>query len=517
MISAPRTVALKVVALTLIGIVVGLPTAITTFDHSSREVVIGAHNATVQPRFDGYATLDFGPVLPRMRVPSGQPLDLGVNIDLGDSQVSNLDQLVARDAIIASQPQGEIAKVTSTVLGMARDAALRGLGAALLAVLGSVLAWRAVGPERRAQIWTHATAPTREQMIAGAATGVTVLTSLVLIATPERPTTAADATDMEWNNLTAVVPNIPTDPVLDKVEISQGAASKGGTALIESAIATYRTSVEFYGKLAEEADKVVVRTPRKGESTALVVTDRHDNIGMDQAARAVADRARASMLIDLGDDTSAGGKWEAFSINSLAKQFKGFDTVAVAGNHDTGPFIRQTLLSAGFRVLNGKPRTIDGIRFVGSSDPRSSGLTAGYSGDESDSIAAIRDQDEALTKAACDDGDVSVLLAHSPTAVSKAAASGCADLVLTGHLHRQVGPDVVSGANGRDTVTLSTGSTGGAVYAFALGSKLRRDAQVSIVTFKSGRPVGLQLVDFKTGGQVTAQPYVPIRKSNPRR
>jgi len=510
-----KVVGLRVVALTLIAIAVGLPTATATFEHSSRDVVIGAHNATVEPRFDGYATIDFGPVLPRMRVPVDQPLDVGVNIDLGDSEVTNLDQLVARDAVIASQPEGEIAKVTSTVADMLLDALLRGVGTAVLTVLVVVLAWRAVGPDRRASITAHSDSPTRRQFVAGVAVVATVAVSLALIAAPERPRAAADATDMEWSNLTAVVPNIPTDPVLDKVEISQGAASKGGTALIESAIATYRTSVDFYGKLAEESRKVKVRTPRKGEKTAIVVTDRHDNIGMDQAARAIAAQAKASMLIDLGDDTSAGGRWEAFSINSVAKQFKGFDKIAVAGNHDTGPFIRNTLRSEGFKVLDGKPRTIDGIRFVGSSDPRSSGLTAGYSGDESDSIDAIREQDKALTKAACDDGDVSVLLAHSPSAVTNAAASGCVDLVLTGHLHWQVGPDVVAGANGRKTVTLSTGSTGGAVYTFALGSKLRRDAQVTIVTFKKGRPVGLQPVDFATGGQLTAQKYVPIAKSDP--
>ena len=505
----------KVVVLVLLGIIVGVPMAIATFQHSSRNVVIGAHNATVQPRFDGYATVDFGPVLPRMRVPANQPLGLGINIDLGDSQVSNLDQLLARDALIASQPQGEITKITATFVDMARDAVLRGLGTAILAVLMTVLAWRAVGPDRRASIRAHASSPSRKQVIAGVAAGATGLASLVLIVVPERPRTAADATGENWNKLSAVIPNIPTDKVLDTVQISQGAASRGGSAVIEGAVETYRTSVEFYGKLAEQARTAAVRPPGEGETTALVVTDRHDNIGMDQVTRAIADQAKASMLIDLGDDTSSGGKWEEFSINSLARKFKGFEIVAVAGNHDTGPFIRKTMRARGFTVLANKPRDIDGIRFLGSSDPRSSGLTAGYTGNESDSIAAIRRQDEALTKAACDDGSVSVLIAHSPSAVGRAGASGCVDLVLTGHLHRQVGPDVVLGANGRNTVTLSTGSTGGAVYAFALGSKLRRPAQTTVVTFKDGGPVGLQIIDFSTGGQVTAQPYVPIVPSDP--
>lgn len=503
--------ALKLLGLLLIGVIVGVPAALSTFNHSSRDVVIGAHNATVQPTFDGFATLDFGPVLPRMRVPSQQPFGLGVSIDFGDSEVSNLDELAARDAVIASQPQGEIAKVTETVVDMALDAALRGAGAALLATMATALAWRAIGAERRAVLVARVKDPTSNGLLLTVGFVGLGLVAVALVAVPEQP--HAETTNREWSKLTAVIPNIPSDEVLDSVEVSQGAASRGGTALIEGAISTYRTSVAFYGKMTDEARTVVVRTPAEGEKTAVVVTDRHDNIGMDPVARAIADQAKATLLFDLGDDTSSGGKWEEFSINSLAREFKGFDVVSIAGNHDTGAFIRNTMRDAGFTVLDGEVKTVGGITFVGDSDPRSSGLTAGYSGNESDSIAAIRKQDTALTKAACDDGSVSVLLAHSPSSVKKAAASGCVDLVLTGHLHRQVGPTVLIGANGRSTVTLTTGSTGGAVYAFALGSKLRRPAQMTIVTFKDGRPVGLQPVDFNPGGAVTPQAYVPITVS----
>ncbi len=164
-------------------------------------------------------------------------------------------------------------------------------------------------------------------------------------------------------------------------------------------------------------------------------------------------------------------------------------------------------------MLSGKPVTVNGIRFLGSSDPRSSGLTHGYNGDESDNISAIRSQDTKLTKAACDDGEVSVIAVHSPSSVTKAAQSGCVDLVLTGHLHRQVGPTLLTGLNGRATTTLTTGTTGGAVYAFALGSKLRRPAQVTIVTFADGLPAGLQPVTFDTGGNITVADYIPISLS----
>ncbi|MRJ75782.1 metallophosphoesterase [Aeromicrobium sp. SMF47] len=504
-----RTV-LKVLLLIGLGLVVGVPTAYSTFVHSDREIVIGAHDATVRPTFDGYARLDFGTLIPQIRVPAEAPLGIGLDIRLGDSEVTELNQVVARDAVIASQPQGEIAAVRSTVVSMATDAAMRGLGVSILTVLVAVLAWRAIGGPRRRAILAAARHPRRRQVVGAAGTVVVVVAAVALVAAPDRPREGRTAS---WVPIGTVFPVLPNDPVLDRVEIIEGASSAGSKALVQGAIDTYQTSVAFYGRMAETAEAAVVRTPGEGETTALVVTDRHDNIGMDPVARVIAERAQARLLIDLGDDTSNGAAWETFSINSLAREFRDFDIVSVTGNHDTGDAIGNQMKDKGFTLLDGKPVTVGGVRFIGSSDPRSSGLTAGYFGDAEDNAAALAAQDEELTRAACEAGDVSVIAVHSPSSAKKAAASGCADLVLSGHLHRQVGPTTAVGENGRSTTTLTTGSTGGAAYAFALGSKLRRTAQATIVTFRDGRPVGLQPVDFEPGGDVVPQAYTPLTPS----
>ncbi|MCD9199996.1 metallophosphoesterase family protein [Aeromicrobium wangtongii] len=501
--------ALKIVLLVVLGVAVALPTAYSTFVHSERSIVIGAHDAVVKPTFDGYARIDFGTLIPQIRLPADAPLGIGVDIRLGDSDISELNELIARDAVIASQPQGEIAAVRSSLVSMLADAAMRGVGAGALAVVGAMVGWWAIGRARRRAIWVAARHPQRRQLVGAASVGVVTAAALVLVAVPERP----QSRDAAWVPIGSVFPLLPADPVLDRVEIVQGASTSGSKALVEGALETYRTSVSFYGTLEETARTAVVRTPEEGETTALVVTDRHDNIGMDPVARAIADRAGAKLLIDLGDDTSNGASWESFSINSLAREFRDFDIVSVAGNHDTGGTVSRQMKDKGFTVLDGKPVTVAGIRFIGSSDPRSSGLTAGYSGDPKANSAAIRKQDEELTAATCEAGDVSVVAVHSPSSGKQAAASGCADLVLSGHLHRTVGPEVVAGANGRTTTTLTTASTGGAVYAFALGSKLRRTAQVTIVTFADGRPVGLQPVSFEPGGIVTVADYVPVETS----
>lgn len=502
----------KWIVVVVVFALVGATTALATFRHSQQDISIGAHQTTVQPTFTGHATLETGPLLPNVRVPLDKPFGIGLTIHLGDSDVQDLNELTARDAVIASQPSGEIEKLEEAANAMVADALLRGLGSGSIAVIVLVLVWYGLGSERRDVLQRQFQRPTIFQAMGATGVAVLVLGASYLVAVPELDQPVAEP--IQWRPIRDVYPDLPDQKLLANVEVSAGAAGRGSSAIVQGMLDTYKTSLEFYGDLAEKAEKVDVRRPRGSEKTALVVTDRHDNIGMDPVARAIGERADISMLFDLGDDTSVGGSWEEFSLNSLAREFRGVPTVAVPGNHDQGEFVHKQMLAKGFTVLENTPEAFEGIRFIGGPDPRSSGLTGGYSGQDTDNSAAIAEQDETLTKRACDDGNVSVALLHSAASARKLRQSGCVDLVLTGHLHRQVGPDEVDGKNGRTTVTMSTGSTGGAVYAFALGSKLRRPAQVTVVTFDDGVPVGIQPVDITTGGDVESQSYLPIEVSD---
>jgi predicted phosphodiesterase len=315
-------------------------------------------------------------------------------------------------------------------------------------------------------------------------------------------------------SLTQEFPELPNDIAgLKRIQLAEGSATSSSRALVEGALYLYRDSVSFYKALDEKAQQAVVRTPEEGETTALVVTDRHDNIGMDPVARTIADRAQARLLIDLGDDTGQGGSWESFSINSLAREFEGFDVVAVAGNHDTDAVAEQ-MADKGFTVLDGKPVEVGGVRFLGASDPRGTKLT-GYTEDAKTRNSGLDAQDTALRDAACDaDGAgqrVGVLAVHAWSSGSEVAASGCVDLVLTGHLHYQVGPKAIDGPGATTTTRLTTGTTGGAVLPIALGSSLRRQAQVSIVTFDAdGVPVGVQVVSFNPSKTIDVGAYTAL-------
>jgi hypothetical protein len=95
----------------------------------------------------------------------------------------------------------------------------------------------------------------------------------------------------------------------------------------------------------------------------------------------------------------------------------------------------------------------------------------------------------------------------------EALERGCTDLVLGGHLHVQSGPTEWTGENGAVGYSYTTGTTGGAAYAIAVGAAIRRPAGISLVTYRDGRPVGVQPVTLDTNGSFTVGDYVELDPS----
>ena len=146
---------------------------------------------------------------------------------------------------------------------------------------------------------------------------------------------------------------------------------------------------------------------------------------------------------------------------------------------------------------------------TGVDDPRSSGLGS-WRDEKGLSFDEVRDRIGDDVCQADEDGErISTLMVHDANLGRTALARGCTDLVIAGHLHTQVGPTRVVGTNGKVGYTYTNGTTGGAAYAIALG-KIRRDAEFTFVTFKDGRPVGLQPVTVRTTGELVVSPYLPL-------
>jgi hypothetical protein len=487
----------------LAWVAVAVPVSAVVFLKSSRTTVLASHDAVIRPSLDGWAQISLGPFLPSFRYPSGSRV--GAHIELGKTTLTSYDELVKRYAFLATQPQGQIDKVADAVREMAVDAVLVGALAGLVAP-GT---WLLLGARRRRELLHSArTSPLRPAGV------VVVLAVVVLVAW--RPWDAdPQVAATTWQPIASALPDVPVPAEAQPLQVDAGLLTQGTRRLVESALDSYRKSSSFYRDAAAGAAAAVsdqLHQPAEGETVALLVSDRHDNIGMDRVARALGDLGGASFLIDAGDDTSTGSSWEAFSLESLDSAFDDWpDRYFVAGNHDHGSFLTSEADRLGFTVLDGEP--VDGpadIRLIGISDPRSSGL--GNWRDESGlSFDEVTDRIADAACAANDDGErISTLVVHDANNGAQALERGCVDLVLAGHLHVIVGPDAVTGDNGSVGYRYTTGTTGGAAYAIAIGTKPRRDATVSLVTYRSGRPVGLQWVSLSPIGTFSVGPYTEL-------
>jgi predicted phosphodiesterase len=491
--------ALQIVALAAVCCATAIVAGSTLFYNDSRTLVVAGHDAEVRPTVGRDAVVRTGPLLPDFRSTDVGPI--GVEILLGKTEVDSVDELFERYAFIASEPDAQIAKVETAVRDMAVSAALRGLGLGLV----PVAVWLLLGPHRRGELFRGVR--TRRGLVAA---GLLAVLPLALWQPWNAPADTQDE-QQSWIPLEDFLAGAVTlPPEARGIEIRSGATTSQTRRLVASAVDTYERSKDFYDAAAADAARLPIRAAREDETVALLVSDRHDNIGMDRVARAIGDAAGATAVLDAGDDTSTGQPWEAFSLDSLDRAFRDLDRYAVAGNHDHGSFVRRYLADRDWQMLDGQ--VVDGPgggTILGVDDPRSSGL--GNWRDETGlNFAEVGDR---LADAACDAPDpITTLLVHDADLGDEALARGCVDLVLGGHTHVQSGPDTVTGSNGETGHTFTNGTTGGAAYAIAVGSKPRRDADVSLVTYRDGRPVGIQWVRLRTDGSYLVGRYSPLAR-----
>jgi hypothetical protein len=491
---------LRVLGFVLVWLVVALPSWVLLFGNSHTEMVVASHDAVVRPNFDGYVRLDLGPYLPAVRSDSGDWI--GVDVELGKTTATTAPELAVRYAAIAAHPDAEQQRVREELGDLALEEALRAAAIGLL----PVGLWLLIGPSRRADILRW-----RWRSVAAVVTALAV--AVLLVVQPWRPEVER-VQQGEWLDVADAFPELTVPPELTSWQIQGGLVTEGTRRLVFSLFDTYETSKVFYRGVADGVGVIAnqLHRPADDETVAVLVSDRHDNIGMDDVVRAVADEAGATVVLDAGDDTSTGQTWEAFSLDSLDKAFEDYDSqVAVSGNHDNGTFVTRYLKKLGWTHLDGEPvEPFASVRITGVDDPRSSGL--GNWRDEKG--LSFEDVKTRIADDVCEldkQGDrIATLLVHDANLGALALARGCTDLVLAGHLHVQVGPTRVVGENGKLGYTYTNGTTGGAAYAIAIGSKLRRDAEFTFVTYRDGRPVGIQPVTVRTTGELVVAGYVEL-------
>lgn len=499
---------LRALAYALAWAVVAVPSWVILFTHSSTELVLASHDAIVHPTFNGRVRLDMGPYLPDLRTTSGGRI--GISVQMRKTTATTTTELAQRYATIAARPDAQISRVKSAVVGLGRDAALRAAGIGLL----PIGLWLVVGRRRRNELGHRLRRPDWRVELRTGATALGLVSIVVLLVAQPWRDDPEPVQDTRWLPVQVAVPEVTVPTDLDGWQIQGGLVTQGTRRLLSSLFDTYDKSKVFYQAVIDRVPDVAdqLHKPAEGETVAVLVSDRHDNIGMDEVVRKVADEAGASVVIDAGDDTSTGETWEEFSLDSLNDAFKDYDTrIAISGNHDNGTFVNRHLKSLGWTHLDGKAvEPFDGVRITGVDDPRSSGL--GNWRDETN--LSFADVKARIADDVCelnDQGDrIATLVVHDANLGATALARGCTDLVLAGHLHVQKGPTRVVGDNGKAGYSYTNGTTGGAAYAIAIGSKLRRDAEFTFVTYRDGRPVGIQPVTVETTGFLSVKSYTEL-------
>ena len=491
-------------ALVCLSAALGLAVAVSLFLTSSRTVVLVGHDTVVRPTLARDAIVQTGPLLPDLRFRDVGPV--GVTLALGKTEVGSIEELVERYALIAGDPTAPIDKVQSVVLDMAVSAAIRGLAVGLLPVAVFLL----LGRHRRGELFRGLR--TRQ----GAYAAVLLLVLPLLLwqpwesrrADPGRPGRVADARRLRRSRRRAARAEVRD------IEVRTGPVTTQSKRLVLSAIDTYDKSKEFYSSAAEEAADLDLREPEDGETVALLVSDRHDNIGMDRVARAIGERAGATRRCSTPATTPPPARpWEAFSLDSVTGAFEDWERFGVAGNHDHGSFVSTYLAEQGWTMLDGE--AVDapwGGTLLGVDDPRSSGL--GNWRDESG--LSFDEVGERLADAACAAAEDDERVEHGAGPRRRPRARGARAGVRRPRprrAHPRPGRPGRRrpGEGGATGYTWTNGTTGGAAYAIALGSKPRRDADVSLVTYADGRPVGLQWVRLRTDGTVARRRLEPDR------
>lgn len=543
-----RGAALVVVALLAAG-TFGVTTA-------SVQASLGPHLARYDVTTDATVTIDLGP-LGTLQIDSPLPLTLGVRATVQEipADLTELTQATTLQALsgdLAAYLQffsGPEAAVQDVAIALAQDAALR-TGLALLVLVGAGLGLGALlGGARRRDL--RAAVHARRRAIAGGTAvvlaGATVLTSS--LAPDDRPTvtrtTSAvfDGTPLAGARVTGRLGGVidtyggyavdvwrqneqfyqAADDALvvawgswqaEQDALVQGATGDGATpgatagAGSDAVGPTFAASLEPTGSpTAAAAPPTATATPTEGpvvDPVVLVlVSDLHCNVGMAQVMGTLATLAEADAVIDAGDTTMNGTSVEQYCVTSFARAVPaGVPLVTSPGNHDSAETSR-VYARAGATVLDGSVVEVAGLRLLGDSDPNETRIGGGTStaAEESAPEAGRR-----LAEVACDDGDVDLLVIHTPTVGDQALEDGCVPAQVSGHYHRRVGPEPVGAG-----VRYISSSTAGATLGQPTVGPLRGVATLTVLRAdrETGALLDLQVVE------VTPQATVTVRDREP--
>lgn len=420
------------VGLGLFGSLLSLPYAAT---HAQAHTYLGPHPTTIDTNSSGLFTADGGPIT-NIELPVHLPFNIGVTAklhqppaELADS--GDLPTLVAEYAQLGKGIGENINDVKHQLELDILETSLE-FGAATIG-----LGWLVANNDKLRHAYTVAgekiTHP--KAVVAGLAC-VACAASLTPFSVSATPAFEGDA--------------IFTGTPLAGARLT-GAYGPTAEKLISLGLNAYEHNEAFYkqvkGNVATALAEQEPLMPYANDPsivTGIFETDNHCNLNMIPVMTQFATALHANMIIDGGDTTLGGTSVEIICATSLSKSKPAYTAIIrVKGNHDS-TVILAAEQKAGDTVLTDKPATIDGITFLGGSDPRQSGVGLGTTDPSGETIAELGSKlaDEACAIEKDGKPKLDVLLVHDPDAAQATIDSNCANTVLAGHWHKRVGPDI---------------------------------------------------------------------------
>jgi hypothetical protein len=257
----------------------------------------------------------------------------------------------------------------------------------------------------------------------------------------------------------------------------------------------------------------VLPQPRAGETMAYGFSDLHCNQATTELMTRLVAVTDPAVVLDSGDDTVNGTAAERGCIRREVPIAGGRPFAVATGNHDSDVTEAQ-LRGAGATVLDGSPVRIGDREVLGDDDPeRQVPFSVERTLDRPESEAQLGERMVQTARPR----PVDVILVHQPPAAAPilAAPDPPAALVLWGHMHAQVGPMVVTHADGSWTVGMQQGTAGGvkqptlASFSTPFSPPLRSaDSYFYFSDVATRLVTGVQPVHLEPDGRVVVDPRV---------
>jgi len=417
--------------------------------HAEVQDYLGPHQVRFAANFSGELALDLGPIGNAYLPSPAAPVGVTVVVGSVGSAAANLGSLFSTETLAAYTglyQEPELA-VEAVVDRLALDALEKALEVEAVLLLAFAV-WRLRSQLLSPWVARHVT---RRRSAAVYAT----VTALVLgsVLTPHEPAgdriPVAVAAGTRYSALTvdsAVLADL-LDRGVTGVTLLSGRQQRVVQTYIDTAVAG----------LSSQTDDLPRAEP--GESLLLGFSDLHCNQAMTELISRLAVVTSPRLVISSGDDTVNGTAVEKTCVRREAAIDRRVPMVVSSGNHDSDVTEAQQR-TEGMVVLDGTTVEAAGLRVLGDDDPEHNlpfSVQRTRDRAESEEEMAVRLLGAARTR------PVDALLVHQPAAATVLMADPAppARLVLWGHLHRELGPKVVTHEDGSWTVGMQEGTAGG--------------------------------------------------------